>query len=807
MHDLRRDVQYALRTLRTSPGFTAAAVLMLAVGIGVNASVFTITNAVLFKGFPSVVRNDRILYIDTQRNGFGCCVSYPDFADWRARATSFDGIGAVADLRFALTDNGGLPETYDASQITANTFTLVGQRPSLGRDFTPDDERPGAAPVAILTYRFWDRRYGKDPSILGRSIRINDVATTVVGVMPRGFSFPQNQDLWIPLVPTADRQRRDARGLWFAFGRLADGVGIENARAEMETIGRALASAYPRTNQGFVPVLRSFQAFFLGPQATLIYGAMWGAVGFVLLIACANLANLTLARAVGRSREMSIRVALGATRWRIVRQLLIESVVLASAGGFFGWWLATWGVQLYELIANPPDWFANVLDYSLDYRVFAYLVAISIGTGLLFGLAPAGRLSRLDVNAGLKDGDRGVSGGRGRRLSALLVIGEMALAVVLLAGAGVMIRSFVKIYAADIGVRTDNVLAMFLAPSAASYPDATAQISFFDRLQSRLEALPGVESSAIAWRGPTGGSMKIPYELAGDPPVDDQRRPMLSALIVSPSYFRTLGASLLSGREFADRDTESAAPVAIVNQRFASRFWPGESAVGKRLRLFEAQTPQPWLTVVGVVSNIVQNDATRQEFDPLLYLPYRQKPQPAMWVMTRTRVPPATLVTGVRQALQSIDPNLAIGIGPFPLATRLAQNNANRALYGGLFLAFAAIALLLASVGLYAVVAHSVGERTREIGIRMAMGATARDILALVFRQGTAPIAIGLAVGLVGAFAVNRVLESVLVRVSPADPISFAAASLMLVASAALGCWLPARRASHVDPVVALRRE
>jgi hypothetical protein len=268
MHDLRRDVQYALRSLRRSPGFTAAAVLMLAVGIGVNATVFSVTSAVLFKGFPAVVRNDRILYIDTQRNGSGCCVSYPDLQDWRARATSFQDIGAVADLRFALTDSGGLPETYDATQITANTFALVGQRPLIGRDFTPDDERPGAAPVAILAHSFWERRYGRDASIVGRSIRIDDVPTTVVGVMPRGFSFPQNQDLWVPLVPTPDRQRREARGLWFAFGRLADGVSAETARAEMETIGRGLARAHPRTNQGFVPVLRTFQSFFLGPHAT-----------------------------------------------------------------------------------------------------------------------------------------------------------------------------------------------------------------------------------------------------------------------------------------------------------------------------------------------------------------------------------------------------------------------------------------------------------------------------------------------------------------------------------------------------------
>jgi putative ABC transport system permease protein len=440
-----------------------------------------------------------------------------------------------------------------------------------------------------------------------------------------------------------------------------------------------------------------------------------------------------------------------------------------------------------------------------------------MATGLLFGLAPARRLSALDVNAALKAGGRGVfGGGRATRLSALLVVGEMALALVLLAGAGVMIRSFVKIAAADLGVRTDNVLAMFLAPPAASYPDATASASFYDRLMARLNTIPGVESSTIAWRPPAGGSMKIPYELAGAAPMDDERRPLLSALIVGESYFRTMNVTLIAGRAFTDRDNTTSSPgtpVAIVNQRFAARFWPGagsagsNDAIGKRLRLFEEQMPQAWLTVVGVVSNVVQNDPTRQEFDPLLYLPYRQKPQPAMWVMTRSLVPPATIVTAVRQELQSIDPNLAIGIGPIPLSTRLAQGSASRALYGGLFLTFAAIALLLAGFGLYAVIAHSVGERTQEIGVRRAIGATANDILALVFRQGGVAIAIGLAIGLAGSFAVNQLLTAVLVQVSPADPISLGIASMVLVASAALGCWIPARRAAQIDPIIALRRE
>jgi predicted permease len=371
--DVLWDIRYALRQFRQNPGFTAVAVTTLAVGIGVNAAVFTVTNAVLFKGSRSIDRNDRILYIGS---GGPCCPSYPDFEDWRAQAKSFEGMAAVADLRITLSDKSGPAETNGATQVSADTFKLIGQKPTIGRDFAPSDEVPGAAPVAILSYAFWERRYGKNPAIIGQTVRINGAPATVIGVMPRGFSFPQKQDLWVPLMPTPALQKREARGLWFAFGRMADGVTIESARAEMDTIGRRLATAYPRTNRSFLPVVMNFQQFYFGPNATTIYGALWAAVGFVLLIACVNLAHLLIARTIGRSREMSVRVALGAGRWRIIRQLLIESVMLSAMGGIFGWWIAKWGVRAYELAASAPTlyWADQLLDYSLDYRIFAVTV-------------------------------------------------------------------------------------------------------------------------------------------------------------------------------------------------------------------------------------------------------------------------------------------------------------------------------------------------------------------------------------------------------------------------------------------------
>jgi putative ABC transport system permease protein len=809
-----QDIRYAGRGLRRSPGFTVTAIATLAIGIGVNAAVSTVTKAVLFQGFRLVERNDRILYIHSQKDGEYSGVSYADFQDWRAQARSFDGIGAIADLRITLNDKSGFPERYTATQITANAFRLLSQKPILGRDFAPSDDIPGAAPVAILNYRFWERRYAKDPAIIGQTLQINGTPpATVIGVMPEGFSFPQSQDLWVPLVPTQDLQRRDARNLWFAFGRMADGVTRERARTELETVGRRLENAYPLTNQGQVPQLESFTEFFIGPNATLIYGALWGAAGFVFLIVCANVANLLVARAIGRSREISLRIALGAGQWRIMRQLLIESLVLSGVGGVFGWGIASWGVRAYELATNPQigEWSRDLLDYTMDYHVLAYLVAISIGAGLFCGLAPALRLSRWNLNTVLKNGGHGATGsGRRKGLSSLLIIGEVALAIVLLAGAGVMIRSFLNMATADLGVRPENTLEMLLHLPEVKNSRREAQISFFDRLKTRLETIPGVQSAAIGLP-PAGGIPRRPlYQLSGEGPfIARQSGLTVAAVTIGPDYFRTLGATVLSGREFNNSDGISGTPAVVVNQRFASEHWPGETALGQRLRLFDRETPGAWLTVVGVVSNIVYAPS-RQEIAPVVYLPYGQTPRGGdMWVLIRTPIPTGGIVTSLRREISALDSDIPIWLGPYSLADQLAAGG----LFGNirnhtvLFLIFAAIALLLASVGLYAVVAQSVRQRTQEIGIRMAMGATVRDIVKLVFQQGMLPVGIGLTIGLVASLAVSRILKAELIGVSPADPITYIVASVMLILAATLGCLIPARRAMRVDPVVALRHE
>ena len=805
---LLHDIRFALRTLAKSPGFTIVALTALALGIGVNATVFTLTNAILFKGFP-FDKSDRILYLNTKdssrpANQFSG-VSYPDFRDWRDQAKSFDGLAADRGERISISDASGLPESYLASKITVNAFRLIGQKPAIGRDFDPSEDAPGAPPVAILNDGLWHRRYGGDRSVIGQIIRISGTQTTVIGVMPRGFAFPFDADVWIPLARTPDFEKRELRNL-LTFGRLKDGATVSAARAEMATIGRNLQTSYPTTNQGIDVWVRTYSEFYLGPFIRAIFLSMLGAVAFVLLVACANVANLLLGRAMVRAREISIRMALGAGRWRIVKQLLVESVTLSLIGGLIGWLIGRWGVRVFDVATVPfgkPSW----MKFVMDYRVFAYLVAISIGTGVLFGLAPALRLAKLDVNTSLKDGGRGSGTGvRGKHLSSALVIAEMALAVILLAGAGLMVRTFLNVYRAPLGINEKNVLTMRLPLSAGKYPQPSDQISFHERLRPRLQALPGVQFVAISNFLPTGGSAPFPYEIEGAPLDGRQRRPSLAALVISADYFRVMDVQPLAGRAFTDDDGFTGPPVVIVNKQFASKSWPGQNPLGKRLRLYSGATAEPWLIVVGEVPNIVQNDITPKEIDSLVYIPYRQKPMPDMAIVTRTLVPPASLATPFRQEIQALDPDLSV-YNLWTMQQRLERNYWFFRVTGILFVIFASIALFLASIGIYAVMAHSVSQRTQEIGLRMALGSTAQGVLRLLFAQGMLRVTIGLAVGLLGAFAVTRGLRAALIQVAPADPVTLAVASLILALTAALGCWIPARRATRIDPMLALRHE
>jgi predicted permease len=628
--------------------------------------------------------------------------------------------------------------------------------------------------------------------------------------MPKGVAFPQNQDLWLPLVPTADLARRDTRSLWFAFGRLTPGATLESARVELATIGQRLALAYPATNDGWVPEPRGFAEFFVDRRAGATFGTLWAAVGFVLLIACANLANLTLARAIDRTREVALRLAMGSPRWRIARQLMIESAVIAVLGASGGWWLARAAVAAYIATANPPAlaWSSELLNYEMDARIFAYLASLTLGTAVLFGMVPAFRLSRVDVQAALKDGGvRTTGGARRKRLSGGLVIAEVALAVVLLSAAGVMGRTFARMFTAETGVDTSHTATMLLNLPEQDFPSRAARIAFFDRLTSRLTTLTGVESVSTASAVPTAAAPPRPYT-TGDRPDVSAARPAVPVLVVGADYFRSLGTRVLSGREFAISD-RNGPPVAIVNRRFAEAEWPGEDAIGKRLQIFEGQAAGSWMRIVGIAPNIVQNDASRtqQTVEPVVYLPFQQAPVGSTWVLVRTTVPPITMLSAIREEVRRVDASLPIWLGPFTLDTWMAsmgtywRTGSNAAL----FTSFAIVALLLASVGLYAILAHAVGRRTHEIAIRMAVGGRPADVLKLVYAEGMRYVVYGLALGIVGAVAFVRLLGSTVTNVSPFDPIVCAASAAVLLIAASLACLIPARRAVRVDPVAALR--
>ena len=800
-----RDVRFGLRLLIKNPGFTAAAVIALALGIGADTAMYSIVNGALSWDF-GLDNRDRIVIVNSVNTGrtqeWGA--SYPDFRDFRTQAKSLGGLAAYQFTTVNLSDNSTLPERYYCAQMSANGFSVVQQKPLLGRDFIAEDERQGAPAVIMLAYHVWRDRYAQDPAILGKTVRVDEVPRVVIGVMPPGRRFPEETDLWIPLVPDTTLARRNTRGLML-FGRLGDRRSLASARAEFRALAQGLAAQYADTNKDITadvrPIMEITGLYYIKP----LFFALFGAVGFVLLIACADVANMLLARAGERSREVSIRVAIGAGKVPIIRQLLMESVVLSIAGGFLGLLVAVGGLRWFDRgmgSAAKPVW----LHLTLDRDALLYLAAISIGTGILFGLAPALRLAKTDVNAALKDGGSGVSGSKfGLRLSNLLVTFQMALCVVLLAGAGLMIRSAVKLYSAPVGVNITKVLTMRVHLPEKKYATPESWKAFHENLQKRLSALPGVESASVASQLPFGGWTTFVFELEGSKN-NEAQPPETGGLVVGNNYFQTMEVQPQRGRVFNDSDGSAGTPVIVVNQSFAEKYWPGEEALGKRLRVKDEQVFGPWLTVAGIVPDILQNFRRQLQHDPLVYLPFAEQPARRMFLIARTQVPPTTLANAFRQEVQRLDENLALD-DVRSLEERVAESRLTVSLFGAVCTVFAGVATVLAAIGLYAVIAHAVSQRTREIGLRMAMGASRSDIARLVFGQGIRPLAPGVAIGLLLALAVTRLLRVALVGVSPSDPLTFAGIVLVLAIAAALGCAVPARRAMKVDPMVALRYE
>jgi putative ABC transport system permease protein len=803
-----QDVRFAARLLAKDRWFTLVAALTVALGIGVNTTVFTLVNGVLIRGLP-FDRPEEIVYLATRDTTQGAdsnnAASWQEFVDWREKSKAFAGLAAFRESRFVVTDQDRPAERINGAFVTTNTFGLLRQRPMLGRDFLPGEDAPGATPVAIIGYQVWKNRYSSDPNIVGRVIKINDVAYSVVGVMPSGMQFPLISDLWQPLLPTAAVDATRNRNI-NVFGRLAPHVGWTQAAAEMGSISRALQSTYPDTNKNIEARLMTFNERFNGGRIRIVMFTLLGAVGSVLLIACANVANLLLARSAVRAREMAVRTALGASRWRIVRQLLIESVMLACIGGMFGISLAAAGVRAFAAAVasiDKPYW----IRFEFDWTVLGYFAAICIATGIVFGLAPAFQLSRANVNDLMKEGGRGTAGGaRTRWLTSTLVVVELTLALALLTGAGLMTRSLLKLYSLDLGIDTSHVLTLQTQLLARKYPTPETRYQFYETLQSRIAQIPGVSSVTVATSLPSDGAGWYPYEIEGVAAENPERRPRVTVIDIGARYFETLGSSVRRGRSIQVQDGAPGGEVVVINERFAARFPPGEDPIGQRIRVFSGRdtTPEAWATIVGISPTIRQGNIRNPDPDSVMYRPYRQAPGGGIYLLARTQGEPSLLTNAVRQSLQSIDPDQPV-YAVRTLDQIAAAPRYPFAVFGTLFVVFGAIGLAMSAVGIYAVTAYSVTQRTQEIGVRMALGARPGQIAWMILKSGFVQLAIGLTLGLAAAFGVSRVLSNIVAQISTTDPLTFVSITFLLTLVTVAACIVPARRATRMDPLTALR--
>jgi putative ABC transport system permease protein len=810
---LLHDIRFAIRLLVKDKWFTLVAVAALALGIGVNATVFTFVNAVLIRGLP-FNDPDRIMSI-AERNmarGVDLGVSYLNFQDWKVAQKSFTGVAAWSGTTMNVSDEGRTPERYQGPYMSWNGFALIGQQPTLGRDFRAEDDMPGAQPVAILGGGIWKSRYGSDPNILGRTIKINDVPTTVVGVMPEGMKFPVGADLWLPLAqtPQLTTQKRQQHFSLQAFGRLADGVSRQQAQTELKAIAARLAHDFPDANKDIGATVMTFNERFNGGPIRLVFLSLMGAVGFVLLIACANVANLLLARSAQRAREIGVRVSLGATRWRIVRQLLVESVLLAMVSGVLGFVLAVAGTRWFDAVTQDvgkPYW----IKFTMDGSVFAFFAAVCLATGVVFGLAPALHISRTDINEVLKEsgGRSGSGGGRARRWTGALIVVEIALTLVLLAGAGFMMRSFLSLYHLDLGIDTSRLLTMNLALPDRKYPTPEQRAAFYQRLTERVAAMTTLQAGTIASNVPLNGGAQLRLTVDGRSTPAGELPPQVSRLVVGARYFDTLGLRLLRGRAFDDGDGTAGHEVAIVNQRFVAMHFANEDPIGRRIKLAPDQPtgPEPaFMTIVGIAPTVRQRAVQEPDPDPVVYMPYRAQPSAFMTLIVRTPGEPALLTGAMREEVRALDPDLPL----FNIRTMdesLAQQRWPFRIFGSMFAAFAAIALILSAVGLYAITAYSVTQRTQEIGVRMALGAQNTQLWWLLLRGGMVQLAIGLVIGMAGAVGVGRLLKSLLVQQTPNDPLTLGSIAFLFLLVSLVACVYPASRATRLDPVHALRYE
>jgi len=808
MSGLLKELRYALRMLRKNRGTSLIAVLALGLGIGLTTIMFSIVYGAVWKGLPfegaeklvHLERNNLSEDIESME------VPIHDLLDWREAQTSFEALAGFysGTVNLAGTER---PERYDGAFISANAFELIRVQPVLGRNFQEGEDTPAADPVILLGYHVWQDRFGGDPEVVGQVARVNGEQTTIIGVMPEGFRFPIAEDVWLPLrMDPLELERGEGLSLE-VFGRLRDGVNMDQASAEMQAIAARLAEEYPKTNEGVGAVLQPYVDEYIGAEPRAMLYTMLGAVFLVLLVACANVANLLLSRAATRSKELAIRSAVGASRLRVIMQLVGEGIVIASAGAVLGIGISALGIGMFNRAiapTDPPFW----IDIGLNPVVLIFIIGVTVLAGVLSGILPAIQASGSAVNEVLKDESWGSSGFRVGKLSKGLVVAEIALSLGVLVAAGLMIKSVTNLNTIDYGFDTETTFTARMGLFEADYPDTTSRREFYREVLRRVEGRPGVEAAAIVTALPGAWSYGGRFGIEGESYDRDQDYPVARFAAVSPDFLDVYGVKVLEGRTFGPEDTYGAMPVAIVNQSFAEQFYPEGSAIGKRVRQGDSETEEPWRTIVGVVPDMYMQGLSNMEEDPWgVYFPLDQYDTRFAYVALRSAgEDPMTLAAGARDDVMAVDQDIPL----YWVQTHQAAIDEQTwffRIFGNLFMVFGIVALFLAAVGLYGVMSASVSNRTSEMGIRMALGAQGGDVLRLVMKQGAIQVGIGMALGLALAALLSRGLELVLFQVEPWDPFVFALIAVVLAAVGMLASYIPALRATRVDPAVALRYE
>ncbi len=803
METLIKDIRYAIRTLIRRPGFAAVAVITLALGIGANTAIFSVVYGVLLRPLP-YPDPDRLVALRESNLARqpDAQIAPGNFLDWQRQNTVFSHLAAYRTVSYNLTGDGP-PERLLAGRASTGLFTMLGTQPILGREFLLEENQPGREKVVLIGQGLWQRRFGTDPNIIGKTLNLSGENYTVVGVMPDDFRLPDHREreLWTPIAfKDSEKTLHHARYIE-AIGRLKPGVALSQAQAEMAAIASRLSQQYPEANAGWSVRASPVLDFVVGDAKTILW-VLFSAVGLVLLIACANVTNLLLARATTRQKEIAIRVALGAGRLRIVRQLATESLLLALVGGLAAWPLAVWGLKALLAVA-PPD-LPRLAAVTIDLRALLFTLSITLLTGLFFGLAPALQLTKVNANRTLKDaGSEGNRGIRQQLIGNLLIASEVALALMLLVGGGLLLRTVWRLHGVNPGFDDRNALAVTLQLSEKKYADDQQVALFSQQLVQQVSTLPGVQAAGVARILPIMHDLPTGFYVEGRPREPDNQLPQTNYSAVSPDYFKAMGIPLVAGRAFTDHDLQNAARVAIVSETLAHRFFPNENAIGKRINVTTG--PERFREIVGVVGDVKQKGLT-QETAPHTYEPFAQAPNQFMTLIVRTRSDPSAQVPAIRRKVLELDNELPLQ--RVITLDKVISNSIRQQRFTSVVLSvFAGVSLLLAAAGLYGVISYSVAQRTHELGIRMALGAKVTDVLRLVLKQGMTFVLLGEAIGLVGAFALTRLLSGLLFGVTPTDAATLIAVTVGLTVVALLACYIPARRATKVDPLVALKYE